>query len=138
MVSPAIDTVLPVRYVASVGPLNVCPCQYGPSGHCRNGRHEKCQRTWGWERHGQPEPETYVVGRDWSALTPVWRVGTACRWLCPCVCHTTVAALFDPPPRRPGRLSLTGGNQRIASTDRLRRDDPAVPDLFEGSVTSGA
>lgn len=128
--------VLPRGYLANTTPVGICPCQYGPSGHCAAGNCTKCPRTWEWERHGHPEPETHLVSnRHWAALAPVWRVGTPCRWLCPCVCHTTVDALFSSPVRTaPKRASVTGGNQRIASTDNLRRYDPDAPTLFE--VTS--
>lgn len=111
--------VLPARYVASVAPLEVCPCQWGPSGHCTANHHTKCPRTWGWHRHGQPEPLTHIVSRAYLALTPVWSTGRACRWLCPCPCHTNTVALFAPPPRQAGRASGFGGNghARIATTD---------------------
>lgn len=112
--------VLPGAYLANSVPPGLCPCQWGPSGNCRSGQHEKCPRTWGWPRHGQPEPETHLVGRDWMALVPVWRAGRSCRWLCPCRCHAEVVALFPAPTRGPRRSSGLGGNNRIASTDLLR------------------
>jgi hypothetical protein len=127
-----VTAVLPPAYLANTAPVNVCRCQWGPSGTCRSGRHDRCQRTVGWERHGSPGPETHIVSRrGWVALTPVWRAGRACRWLCPCWCHEQVQALFPAPPGRPGRLSTTGGNgyTRISSTDRLRVDDEPQPAL---------
>lgn len=132
----AVD-VLPARYIASVGSTTICPCQYGPSGHCNAGNHPKCPRTWGWERHGQPEPETHIVSRDYGALTPVWRTGQACRWLCPCTCHTNTIALFEPPARRPGSLSVTGGNgyARVASMDNTLAVDDDQPTLWDPAPT---
>lgn len=123
--------VLPSGYVRNSCPVDVCPCQYGPSGHCGEGRHERCPRTLGSDRHGIPLPETHVVSRSWGALTPVWRVGAACRWLCPCECHSTVQALFPAPKQSPPRASRRGGNNRIWATDNLRRYDPAHPTLWE-------
>lgn len=65
--------------------LRVCPCQWGPSGHCdKGGNHAKCVhhgRLEGWPRR---HSETRVIGRDGSALVDVWRVGTPCMWRCPC------------------------------------------------------
>lgn len=125
-------TVLPAGYVAASGHLTKCPCQYGPSGCCTNGRHDECPRTWGWERHGEPQPETWIVGRRWGALTAVWRNGTACRWLCPCDCHSTVAGLFPPITRAARRRDVN----RISSTDRLRRDQPDWQAALFAEVTS--
>ncbi|MEW2442803.1 DUF6248 family natural product biosynthesis protein [Micromonospora marina] len=115
-----------------------CPCQGSPSGHCGKGTHEQCPRTWGWERHGHPSPETWItdsrgmvaVARGVNAA--VWRTGRACRWLCPCDCHTTVTPLFAAPARDAlRRMSAAGGNNRIASTDRLRINDAPQPTLFD-------
>lgn len=115
-----------------------CPCQGSASGHCQTGECMLCPRTWGWHRHGEPAPDTWItdsrglvaVARGVSAA--VWRSGRACRWLCPCRCHATVAPLFDPPAREaPRRLSAAGGNNRIASTDRLRAFDTPPPTLFD-------
>lgn len=124
--------VLPARYLASIPDPATCDCQGSASGHCQTGRHEQCPRARGWHRHGEPSPETYVVARRYGALAPVWRTSRACRWLCPCTCHTTVNTLFDAPARQYGRRSA--GALRISSTDRLHRDDAPQPALFE--VTS--
>jgi len=128
--------VLPAAYLASTGDPAVCPCQYGPSGHCAKGRCEKCPRTWGWPRHGQADPDTYISSRSggaWAVVpgpTALWRAGPACRWLCPHTCHATVAGLFSAPAPAARTGGRTGGNQ-ISSTDRLRRDDPdGQLDLF--------
>lgn len=71
------------------------------------------------------------MGRDWMALVPVWRAGRSCRWLCPCRCHGEVVALFPAPARGPKRSSGLGGNNRIASTDRLRAWDEEPPSLLD-------
>lgn len=118
---------------AAVTPHPRCPCQWGPSGHCGAGMHERCPRSLGWHRHGQAEPETYVAGYRGGALAAVWRTGAPCRWLCPCACHSTVSALFAAPARGPRR----GGHHRIASTDRLRQYDPDAPALFDLEVSGG-
>lgn len=132
--------VLPAAYLASTYPSSdpsICPCQYGPSGHCNAGRCEKCPRTYGSDRHGQPWPDTRIIGRDWKVcghpdVVAVWRTGPACRWLCPHPCHTTVAGLFEASTPVAGRASRTGGNQ-ISATDRLRRfDADGQLDLFGG------
>lgn len=124
------DVVLTLTYRRSTGGILRCPCQGSASGHCQNGHHDQCPRTRGWHRHGQPDPETYVVSRSGGALTPVWRAGRACRWLCPCSCHQQVQALFPAPERGTGRTS-TASYLRIGSTDRLRRDDDPQPTLLD-------
>lgn len=136
------DVVLTPAYRAGVGDRTTCPCQGSPSGHCDHGNHEQCPRTWGWHRHGQPDPDTYItnsrglvaVARG-VASAAVWRTGRACRWLCPCTCHTTVTALFDPPAREAPRPSVADGNTRITSTDRLKAFDGPQPTLFDLAST---
>ena len=127
------DVVLPAAYRRNTVDPALCPCQWGPSGHCQNGDHERCPRTEGWHRHGQADPDTYITDARGmpAAGAEVWRSGTACRWLCPCPCHTTVTPLFPMPARAPRRLSRSGGNGhvRIASTDSTLADDPQ-PALF--------
>ncbi|MFI6228913.1 DUF6248 family natural product biosynthesis protein [Micromonospora echinospora] len=130
------NTVLPAGYLASIPNPAICPCQGSASGHCQTGECMRCPRTWGWHRHGQPEPETHItnsrglIAHARGVYAAVWRAGRACRWLCPCLCHDQVQALFAAPVGRTGRRSSTGGN-RIASTDRLRRDDAPQPALWE-------
>ncbi len=135
------DVVLPAGYRASEGPLlTMCSCQFGPSGTCLHDKHEKCVRTQGWHRHGEPDPETHISVREggaWvvaAAWAAVWRVGTPCRWLCPCECHTTVQALIPPVPATPPRLSRTGGNGRIVADHLSIWDEPA-PTLFDLETT---
>lgn len=95
---------------------STCWCQAGPSGHCKADRHGKC-----WHNGNPPfaSPETYVCGRDGtsvlafaerfehattSATGPkraqaamVWLADRACRWRCPCGCHTPSTATAAPP-----------------------------------------
>ncbi|SCL32076.1 hypothetical protein GA0070616_4383 [Micromonospora nigra] len=120
-----------------------CPCLGSVSGHCGKGSHEQCPRTQGWHRHGEPSPETWItnsrglVAAARGISTAVWRTGRACRWLCPCNCHTTVMALFTAPASEaPRRMSVSGGNNRIATTDRLRADDEPQPTLFDAAPGS--
>ncbi|WP_194821285.1 DUF6248 family natural product biosynthesis protein [Micromonospora sp. S-DT3-3-22] len=123
------DTVLTAGYLAATPDPTRCPCQGGPSGHCGNGNCGQCPRTQEWHRHGQPDPETYIVSSNHhAALTPVWRAGRACRWLCDCTCHTTVTPLFAAPARTAGRRT---GAHRIASTDRALADHTPQPSLME-------
>ena len=127
--------VLPRWYVAAGDPdLTTCPCRWGRTGYCVDGRHERCVRTWGWHRHGQPEPETYLVSRTGGARDPLWRAdGTACRWLCSCVCHDRVVALI-PPVERTGRR-VRVGRLPISATDRQWSDvdDPQIALFGEGA-----
>lgn len=126
------DHVLTPTYRANTVDPARCPCQWGPSGHCLAERHDRCPRTQGWERHGQPSPDTWItdaqgmVAHAPGVTAAVWRAGTPCRWLCPCTCHATVAALFPLPPQPPVRK---GVELPIAATDRLRRGDPQQPTL---------
>lgn len=97
-----------------------CDCQFGPSGHCKAGKHTKC-----WHGANEPyrSPEAYVCGPDGttvlsfaesfthptgSAIGPkraaaamVWLADRACRWRCPCDCHTSTASAPEPPPAVP-------------------------------------
>ena len=131
------DVVLLSAYRDNALTSRRCPCQWGRTGHCAHGRHDRCPRTWGWERHGAPSPDTYVTdahgvvaAAPTVASVAVWRAGRPCRWLCPCACHTQVQALIPPPPRQPGRASRTGGNARIAATDHIRAWDSQQLDLI--------
>ena len=55
------DHVLTPTYRANTVDPARCPCQWGPSGHCLVERHDRCPRTQGWERHGQPSPDTWIT-----------------------------------------------------------------------------
>lgn len=100
------DVVLTQRYKESIGAimwtgarenrrdegkgaafLSVCPCQYGPCGRCGDGRPELCKQ--------KPvvSPETRILSPNGWALTPVWRSGRPCCWVCP-----TVARPAEPEP----------------------------------------
>lgn len=134
------DVVLPPAYRAGTTDPSICPCQYGPSGHCAAGRHERCPRTWGWHRHGEPDPDTHITnaagrvgGAPSVSSVAVWRTGRPCRWLCPCTCHVTVQPLFAAPERGTPRLSAAGGNNiaAIASTDRALAVPTPQPSLLE-------
>lgn len=98
----------------------MCSCQYGPSGHCDMGQHDKCAHT---RLTYPPDPETYIVNRLDQVLhvpdvfthplasitgrrphreAQVWLADRACRWQCPCTCHTTPVAPVD----KLGQLTL--------------------------------
>lgn len=69
-------------------PTVTCPCQWGPSSYCLNGRHAQC-------RNGTPTtyPETWITdadGRVWGLAhqqVQVWLADRICRWICRCDCH---------------------------------------------------
>jgi hypothetical protein len=63
-----------------------CACTWGPSGHCDAGQHQRCQTV-----SPEPRPETYICQPNGSVVgdaVQVWLAGHACRWRCPCRCHT--------------------------------------------------
>lgn len=134
------DVVLPAGYRDNTSRTDICPCQGSASGHCQTGTHDQCPRTWGWHRHGQPDPDTYITDRRGHVAhargisAAVWRSGTPCRWVCPCTCHTTVATLFAAPTRQAPRQLATTGYGRISSTDRLRANDLPQPSLFDANT----
>ncbi len=138
------DVVLTRRYKESVGAimwtgarehrrdegqgaafLRKCACQYGPCGHCGDGRHDRCgHREW----RPPASPCTYVQNPRGHALTAVWPSGTACAWLCPCVCPAPVAPPIE-------QLALVGEVARVAKRhgqpDRHRPLGPVQPGLFD-------
>jgi hypothetical protein len=65
--------------------LHVCPCQYGPCGHCTAGRHDQCaHRTPGYS-DTRRSPLTYLLSRRRFVLAEVWPAdGRCCTWRCPC------------------------------------------------------
>jgi hypothetical protein len=92
-----------------------CPCQFGPSSYCLNGRCGDCRPA-----DGYPSLEGYITsrtdqvrffGEEFEHPTPsatgaqrtraaqVWLTDRACRWVCPCDCHSNPTfeqdALFD-------------------------------------------
>lgn len=89
--------VLPARYLANSSPIERCSCQYGLCGGCERGRCDRCLtiQLGGSKVH----PETHIVTRRWFvagapgvASSEVWRVGTPCRYRCPCQCSKTPPA----------------------------------------------
>lgn len=119
------DVVLPPGYRAGSEQVYVdwkCACQGGRSGWCTHDSprdHDRCPRSEGWHRHGQPDPETYVISRrEWGARTAVWLSGRPCRSLCSCRCHVEVQALIPAPvrvalpPRDAGRIAATDSTYR--------------------------
>jgi hypothetical protein len=74
--------------------LTVCPCQWGATGHCEQGRHRSCRA----EEVAGPRPEAYLTRADSTCVmdrgdpVQVWLAGRPCRWMCPCECHTAPAA----------------------------------------------
>ncbi|MEV5629159.1 DUF6248 family natural product biosynthesis protein [Micromonospora tulbaghiae] len=89
--------VLPDSYRRNTVDPARCACQYGTCGYCRANRHPDCHTAaWG----SSPSPETYLCGPGGTALAPVWRSGTPCRWVCSCTCRST------PAPVEPVQLDL--------------------------------
>lgn len=73
----------------------VAACEYGPSGWCTNGRHEKCaHRAGGPQEAGVWSPECYVtIGNKPNGKTAVpagWPtvIQPSHIWRCPCECHS--------------------------------------------------
>jgi hypothetical protein len=107
-------------YKTTPGHVHACACQWGPTQHCKTSNHTAC-------RHNTLAPhqvqETYVCGSDGdtvlsfterftyptgsavgpkrSAAAMVWLADRACRWRCPCGCHTTTGVAPVPPPAAP-------------------------------------
>ena len=86
------EHVWPRALAATLGPIEVCPCQYGPSSSCLHGNCRQC-------RSSEPTamPETYIT--DKTGLVPlargfrgghpaVWLADRTCRWSCGHDCHT--------------------------------------------------
>lgn len=67
-------------------PDNMCPCQYGPCGHCaQRERHDQCIT----RRVGPiTQPAAYLTRKD-RALALVWTTGQPCQWVCSCPCSKT-------------------------------------------------
>jgi hypothetical protein len=107
--------VLPKAYFreGAYAPLiTKCPCQWGQCGTCKDlGKHEKCNTNHGGS---VASPEAYVISRrHGGALTPVWRTGTPCRWICPCPVCDARATL------PPDAFELLPAPRRAASPDQL-------------------
>jgi hypothetical protein len=89
--------VLTAAYIDSCGGLGLirmCACQYGPCGWCSSfDKHDRCHTKQVAPMAG---PDTYVQACSGTALAAVWRSGTSCRWVCPCVCPEA-----EPKPSRP-------------------------------------
>lgn len=86
-------SVLPKWFLEAHGsPEDMCPCQWGPCGHCLAGRPEKCaHHHYPPRSQRSPDPETYLTGRRGGALALVRRAdGSGCSWVCP-----------GPPPAEP-------------------------------------
>ncbi len=74
-------------YAETPGFYTECACNWGSSGHCDAGRHQRCQKVG-----PEPRPEAYICQPDGCSVVDggiqVWLTGQACRWRCPCRCHT--------------------------------------------------
>lgn len=125
-------------YESTPGYVRFCACQWGPTGHCKADNHTACQHTAA-EPHRSPEayvcasdgagvlsfaePYVHTTGsatgpkREQAAM--VWLADRACRWRCPCDCHTRSPAAPEPPPATPS----------------LRIDKPVQLDLFAALTT---
>lgn len=71
-------------------------CEYGPSGHCQDGDHEKCaHRAGGLHQAGVWTPDGCLGLRLAGGQIGTARggahiaVGTCHVWRCPCDCHAT-------------------------------------------------
>lgn len=61
--------------------VRLCPCQWGPCGHCQQlGRHDHCTTRVGWAGNPPLSPAERLRG------IPVWTTGTPCSWRCSCRC----------------------------------------------------
>ncbi|AIV35565.1 DUF6248 family natural product biosynthesis protein [Streptomyces sp. CCM_MD2014] len=94
------DHVLPTRVLARAGEartlgdlfLTRCACQYGPSGRCHAGQHDRCAHRSQPDFYDAGFPESYLLSRRTDGghapvLAEVWPAGHACRWRCSCPCH---------------------------------------------------
>lgn len=103
-----------------------CACRYGVCGHCDLDRHEMCTTPRLEAEHvargrQMASPAGYVLTRAgriaclYGVNTQVWRVGQACRWICPCtscrtadreagVSYSQLVVAAPGNPLRPGRL----------------------------------
>ena len=90
------EHVWPRALAAALGPIESCPCQYGPSTSCLHGNCRHC---------GAAEPvampETYVTDKTGLAALvsgfrgghpAVWLADRVCRWRCSCPCHAPTPA----------------------------------------------
>jgi hypothetical protein len=90
----------PRALAAALGPIESCPCQYGPSSWCLHGSCHRC-------RTSEPAamPETYITDR--AGLVPlsaefrgghpaVWLADRVCQWRCSCDCHAVPVAAARP------------------------------------------
>lgn len=107
----------------------VCPCQYGPTGHCQDGDHTKCAHHGRREGYPKPSPDTHVISRRGSSYgsAPVWRAGQPCVWRCPCTVCADAPAL-------PGLAAAGAGAPRrlMASNQPPGRAEPMEQlDLFD-------
>lgn len=74
------------RPPAALMPPGLDPCQYGPSGHCRAGRHEGCSAAT------VVLPAGYLTDRTGACILDrgaALEVGPRHVWRCPCWCHAT-------------------------------------------------
>ncbi|WP_017585499.1 DUF6248 family natural product biosynthesis protein [Nocardiopsis ganjiahuensis] len=67
-----------------------CACQWGPTGHCHHGDHDRCQA------QQVTVSETYLTHADGTVVldpapVEVWLANRTCRWVCSCTCHTQPA-----------------------------------------------
>ncbi|MET9819612.1 DUF6248 family natural product biosynthesis protein [Streptomyces sp. NPDC006355] len=72
--------------------LTRCACQYGASGHCHVGRHDRCAHRLDSRFYDVGFPESYLLSRRTdgghaTVLAEVWPAGRPCRWRCSCTCH---------------------------------------------------
>lgn len=75
------------RHLAAL--VDACACQWGICGHCGAGRHKDCTAA---NHPPRQAVETYLTARHGGlqmALAQVRKIGTQCRWICPCACPKT-------------------------------------------------
>lgn len=140
------DHVLTPTYRANTVDPARCPCQWGPSGHCLVGRHDRCPRTQGWERPA-PSPDTWITdaqgmvahapaspppcggpappagGCARAPATPPWPPCSRCR-----ASPARSARAWSCRSRRPTGSAATNPNSRLC---------PACPDHRPGPPRGG-
>jgi hypothetical protein len=97
-------TQMRVTFDSTPGFYTACACQWGATGYCQQGNHEKCRHcemapyaqaeTHILDRKGQvarfledfAHPTTHAVGPRRERNAMVWLADRACRWRCQCDC----------------------------------------------------
>lgn len=82
--------------------LRMCACQWGPCGHCSDGRHDRCAHRGEWRPPASSA--TWLQSHRGMAIAAVWMAGRPCRWSCACDCPA-------PAVEQLGLFDLAGGTR---------------------------